>query len=103
MTSSGLPNSIQVAALLTARQALHGLCRERGTTDGYRAAFDELNRAIESIPAAVTDEIVERAARAMYAEDPGAWDRLPENWRDLHRTRARAALAAAFSTEATDG
>lgn len=35
-----------VGALLVARAALHVLCRERGSTDGYGSVFDQINAEI---------------------------------------------------------
>lgn len=35
-----------LAALATAREAIHALCLERGSTDGYNAAFAAINSAL---------------------------------------------------------
>jgi hypothetical protein len=36
------------AALTRARDDLHRLCLERGSTEGYRATFDRINEALDA-------------------------------------------------------
>jgi hypothetical protein len=37
------------AALITARTAIHELCLERQSTEGYRAVFDEINLTLRHV------------------------------------------------------
>jgi hypothetical protein len=37
-------------ALIAARDALHRLCLERGSTDGYGVAFERINAALAATP-----------------------------------------------------
>ena len=41
-------------ALVEARKALHALCLERGSTDGYAAIFAQINHALAEVAATST-------------------------------------------------
>lgn len=43
-------DSAKDAALLAARKAIHDLCLERGSTEGYRDVFAQINVALTSQP-----------------------------------------------------
>lgn len=50
MTAEGNP-------LVLARDALHRLCLERGSTDGYGDVFAAINEALASRPSPTADEV----------------------------------------------
>lgn len=76
-----------------------------GIREGYRQAIAESKEAVAPEPVAVTDAMVERAARASDLVLCGrdSWDMMTDMEREYCRARARAALTAALTPAPSEG
>jgi hypothetical protein len=110
----------EISALMVARAAIHALCIERGSTDGYRDVFETINKALPAASAgsqepAPADDLQDRYDAAVDAltaiRDHGKTDEFPchaifkGDCEDTMRETARATLAwlASGVTEKGDG